>query len=38
LKREGDAFRFAGNAFRVLNSRALPEEKLIIHNQKRTIA
>jgi transposase len=25
LKREGDAFRFAGNTFRVFNSRALPE-------------
>ncbi|MET3621790.1 zinc ribbon domain-containing protein [Burkholderia ambifaria] len=24
LKREGDAFRFAGNTFRVFNSRALP--------------
>jgi hypothetical protein len=38
LKREGDAFRFAGNTFRVFNSRALPEEKLIVHNQKRMIA
>ena len=27
LKREGDAFRFAGNTFRVFNSRALPEGK-----------
>src|SRR5476649_44600 len=28
LKREGDAFRFAGNTFRVFNSRALPEGKI----------
>ena len=28
LKREGDAFRFAGNTFRVFSSRALPEGKL----------
>ena len=28
LKREGDAFRFAGNTFRVFNSRALPEGKV----------
>jgi IS605 OrfB family transposase len=28
LKREGDAFRFAGNAFRVFHSRALPEGKI----------
>jgi len=38
MKREGDAFRFAGNSFRVFNSRALLEEKLIVHNQKRMIA
>jgi hypothetical protein len=29
LKREGDAFRFAGNTFRVFNSRPLPEGKSI---------
>jgi len=28
LKREGEAFRFAGNTFRVFNSRALPEGKI----------
>ncbi len=28
LKREGDAFRFAGNIFRVFNSRPLPEGKI----------
>jgi putative transposase len=28
LKREGDAFRFAGHAFRVFNSRALPVGKI----------
>ena len=28
LKREGNAFRFAGNTFRVFNSRALPEGKI----------
>src|SRR5271169_316008 len=28
LKREGDAFRFAGNTFRGFNSRALPEGKI----------
>jgi hypothetical protein len=28
LKREGDAFRFAGNTFRVFHSRALPEGKI----------
>ena len=28
LKREGDAFRFAGNTFRVFNSRVLPEGKI----------
>ncbi|MFP3335732.1 hypothetical protein SB761_34075, partial [Pseudomonas sp. SIMBA_064] len=28
LKREGEAFRFAGNTFRVLNSRSLPEGKI----------
>ena len=28
LNREGDAFRFAGNTFRVFNSRALPEGKI----------
>ncbi len=28
LKRHGDAFRFAGNTFRVFNSRALPEGKI----------
>lgn len=28
LKREGDAFRFAGNTFRIFNSRALPEGKI----------
>ena len=28
LKREGDAFRFAGNTFRVFNSRALPKGKI----------
>ncbi|RQV52185.1 transposase, partial [Burkholderia cenocepacia] len=28
LKREGDAFRFAGNMFRVFNSRPLPEGKI----------
>ena len=28
LKREGDAFRFAGNTFRVFNSRALPAGKI----------
>ena len=28
LKREGDAFRFANNTFRVFNSRALPEGKI----------
>ena len=28
LKREGDAFRFAGNTFRVFNSRALPDGKI----------
>ena len=28
LKREGDAFRFAGNTFRVFNSRDLPEGKI----------
>ena len=28
LKREGDAFRFAGNIFRVFNSRSLPEGKI----------
>jgi putative transposase len=28
LKREGDAFRFAGNTFRVFNSRALPGGKI----------
>ena len=28
LKREGDAFRFAGHTFRVFNSRALPEGKI----------
>jgi IS605 OrfB family transposase len=28
LKREGTAFRFAGNTFRVFNSRALPEGKI----------
>jgi IS605 OrfB family transposase len=28
LKREGDAFRFAGNTFRVFNSRQLPEGKI----------
>lgn len=28
LKREGDAFCFAGNTFRVFNSRALPEGKI----------
>lgn len=29
LKRAGDAFRFAGNTFRVFNSRALPDEAKI---------
>lgn len=38
LKREGDAYRFAGNTFRVFNSRALPEEKLFVYIQKRMIA
>ncbi len=28
LKRSGDAFRFAGNTFRVFNSRSLPEGKI----------
>ncbi len=28
LKREGEAFRFAGNTFRVFHSRALPEDKI----------
>jgi IS605 OrfB family transposase len=28
LKREGEAFRFAGNTFRVFNSRALPDGKI----------
>src|SRR5260370_4819534 len=28
LKREGEAFRFAGNTFRVFNSRALPDCKI----------
>jgi IS605 OrfB family transposase len=28
LKREGDAFRFAGNTFRIFNSRPLPEGKI----------
>jgi putative transposase len=28
LKREGEAFRFAGNTFRVFHSRALPEVKI----------
>lgn len=28
LKREGDAFRFAGNTFRVFNSRPLPDGKI----------
>ena len=28
LKREGDAFRFAGNTFRVFNSRTLPDGKI----------
>ena len=28
LKREGDAFRFAGNTFRIFNSRALPDGKI----------
>lgn len=28
LKREGEAFRFAGNTFRVFNSRTLPEGKI----------
>jgi IS605 OrfB family transposase len=28
LKREGDAFRFAGHTFRVFNSRPLPEGKI----------
>lgn len=28
LKREGDAFRFASNAFRVFNSRPLPDGKI----------
>ena len=28
LKREGEAFRFAGNTFRVFNSRALPTGKI----------
>ena len=28
LKREGEAFRFAGNTFRVFNSRSLPEGKI----------
>ena len=28
LKREGDAFRFAGHTFRVFNSRALPDGKI----------
>jgi IS605 OrfB family transposase len=28
LKREGDAFRFAGNTFRVFNRRQLPEGKI----------
>ena len=28
LKREGDAFRFAGHTFRVFHSRALPEGKI----------
>lgn len=28
LKREGDAFRFAGRTFRVFNSRALPEGQI----------
>ncbi|MBV6320063.1 RNA-guided endonuclease InsQ/TnpB family protein [Duganella violaceipulchra] len=28
LKREGDAFRFAGNTFRVFNCRPLPEGKI----------
>ncbi len=28
LKREGEAFRFFGNTFRVFNSRALPEGKI----------
>jgi len=28
LKREGDAFRFAGNTFRVFHSRVLPEGKI----------
>lgn len=28
LKREGDAFRFAGSTFRVFNSRQLPEGKI----------
>ena len=28
LKREGEAFRFAGNTFRVFNSRPLPEGKI----------
>ena len=28
LKREGQAFRFAGNTFRVFNSRALPDGKI----------
>jgi putative transposase len=29
LKREGNAFRFAGNTFRVFYSRALPEGKIV---------
>jgi putative transposase len=29
LKREGDAFRFAGNTFRVFHSRPLPEGKIL---------
>jgi IS605 OrfB family transposase len=29
LKREGDAFRFAGNTFRVFHSRTLPEGKIL---------
>ncbi|WP_232458527.1 hypothetical protein [Burkholderia ubonensis] len=28
LKREGDAFRFAGHTFRVFNSRPLPDDKI----------
>jgi transposase len=28
LKREGEAFRFAGNTFRVFNSRPLPDGKI----------